>query len=114
MRRLAFLPVAVLAALLADPEVTAAARDACAPATGRWLQAAERGLHDDTLAGAATAVFELACDALPALNGPAEVQSLVEGITEDRVRRGRCPADDLASDLADNEAVLVSLPGGLP
>jgi glutamate--cysteine ligase len=107
-------PVAVLAALLADPDVTAAARDACAPATGRWLQAAKRGLHDDTLAGAATAVFELACDALPALNGPAGVQSLVEKITEDRVRRGRCPADDFASDLADNEAVLVGLPGGLP
>jgi glutamate--cysteine ligase len=106
-------PVAVLAALLADPEVTAAARDACAPATGRWLQAAERGLHDDTLAGAATAVFELACEALPALNGPAGVQSLVEEITECRVRRGRCPADDLVSDLADNDAPLVGLPGGL-
>jgi glutamate--cysteine ligase len=106
-------PVAVLAALLADPEVTAAARAACAPATGRWLQAAERGLHDDTLAGAATAVFELACEALPALNGPAGVQSLVEEITECRVRRGRCPADDLVSDLADNDAPLAGLPGGL-
>jgi glutamate--cysteine ligase len=94
-------PVAVLAALLADPEVTAAARAACAPAAGRWLQAAERGLHDDILAGAATAVFELACNALPALNGPAEVQLLVEQITEYRVRRGRCPADDLAGDPAD-------------
>ncbi len=93
-------PVAVLAALLADPEVTAAARDACAPAAGRWLQAARRGLRDDTLADAATAVFELACDALPALDGPAEVQLLVEEITEHRVRRGRCPADDLAGDLA--------------
>ncbi|MGH3847119.1 MAG: glutamate-cysteine ligase family protein, partial [Pseudonocardiaceae bacterium] len=93
-------PVAVLAALLADPEVTAAARDACVPAAGRWLQAAELGLHDDALAGAATAVFELACDALPALNGPAEVQVLVEEITEQRVRRGLCPADVLAADLA--------------
>ncbi len=94
-------PVAVLAALLADPEVTAAARDACAPAAGRWLQAAERGLRDEALAGAATAVFELACDALPALDGPAEVQTLVEEITEHRVRRGRCPADDLTGDLVD-------------
>ncbi|HET9255161.1 MAG TPA: ergothioneine biosynthesis glutamate--cysteine ligase EgtA [Pseudonocardiaceae bacterium] len=106
-------PVAVLAALLADPEVTAAARDACAPATGRWLQAAETGLRDDTLAGVATAVFELACDALPALNGPAEVQSLVEEITEHRVRRGRCPADDLTGEMAKNDAALVGLPGGL-
>jgi glutamate--cysteine ligase len=98
-------PVAVLAALLADPEVTAAARDACAPAAGRWLQAAQRGLRDDTLADAATAVFELACDALPALDGPAEMQSLVEEITEHRVRRGRCPADDLAGDLAGADTV---------
>jgi glutamate--cysteine ligase len=94
-------PVAVLAALLADPEITTAARDACAPAAGRWLQAAERGLRDDTLAVAATDVFELACDALPALDAPPEVQLLLEEITEHRVRRGRCPADDLISALVD-------------
>ncbi|MGH3752728.1 MAG: ergothioneine biosynthesis glutamate--cysteine ligase EgtA [Pseudonocardiaceae bacterium] len=92
-------PVAVVAALLADPAVTAAARDACAPAAGRWWEAAERGLRDDTIAAAAVAVFELACDALPALDAPAGVQLLVEGITEHRVRHGRCPADDLADDL---------------
>jgi glutamate--cysteine ligase len=88
-------PVAVLAALLADPEVTAAARQACAPVAGRWLQAAKRGLRDDSLAVAATQVFELACDTLPALDAPPEVQMLLEEITENRVRRGRCPADDL-------------------
>jgi glutamate--cysteine ligase len=97
-------PVAVLAALLADPEVTAAARDACAPAAGRWWQAAELGLHDDTLADAATAVFELACAALPALNAPAEVQSLVEEITEHRVRRGLCPADELPVEVTESVA----------
>ncbi len=88
-------PVAVVAALLADPAVTAAARDACAPTVGRWLEAAERGLRDDILAAAAVAVFELACDALPALDAPAGMQLLVEEITEHRVRRGRCPADDM-------------------
>jgi glutamate--cysteine ligase len=93
-------PVAVLAALLVNRAVTEAARDACAPTVGRWLQAAQRGLCDDTLAAAAIAVFELACHALPALDAPAEVQLLVEEITEHRVRRGRCPADDLASALA--------------
>jgi glutamate--cysteine ligase len=102
-------PVAVLAALLADPEVTAAARVACAPAAGRWLQAAERGLHDETLAAAATKVFELACAALPALDAPPGVQLLVEEITEHRVRRGRCPADDLTSAMADG---LGALPAG--
>lgn len=89
-------PVAVVAALLADPTVTAAARDACAPTVGRWLQAAQRGLRDDVLAAAAVTVFELACQALPALGAPAEVQLLVEEITEQRVKRGSCPADDLA------------------
>jgi glutamate--cysteine ligase len=94
-------PVAVLAALLSDPSVTAAARDACAPTVGRWLQAAHHGLRDDTLATAAIAVFELACYALPALNAPADVQRLVEEITEHRVRRGRCPADDLVTAMVE-------------
>jgi len=93
-------PVAVVAALLADPVVTTAAREACAPAVGRWLQAAHRGLRDNTLGTAAIAVFELACRALPALGASAEVQRLVEEITEHRVRRGRCPADDLVTALA--------------
>ena len=93
-------PVAVLAALLASPAVTAAARDACAPTVGRWLQAARHGLRYDTLAAAAIAVFELACQALPTLDAPAEVQLLVEEITERRVRHGRCPADDLACAIA--------------
>jgi glutamate--cysteine ligase len=91
-------PVAVVAALLADPAVTTAARDACAPAVGLWWEAAERGLRDDTLAKAAVAVFELACHALPALDAPTRVQQLVEEITEHRVRRGRCPADDMVED----------------
>jgi glutamate--cysteine ligase len=90
------IPVTVLAALLADPAVTAAAREACAPTVGRWLQAARHGLRDDTLAAAAIALFELACRALPALDAPAGVQLLLEEITEHRVRRGRCPADDFA------------------
>ncbi|MCA1674476.1 MAG: ergothioneine biosynthesis glutamate--cysteine ligase EgtA [Actinobacteria bacterium] len=87
-------PVAVVAALLSNPAVTAAARDACAPAAGRWAQAAEHGLRDSVLATAAGAVFELACRALPAVDAPAGVRMLVEEITERRVRRGRCPADE--------------------
>jgi glutamate--cysteine ligase len=59
------------------------------------MEAAERGLRDDALAKAAAAVFELACHALPALDAPAGVQQLVEQITEGRVYRGRCPADDM-------------------
>ncbi|MGH3854267.1 MAG: hypothetical protein ACRDR6_12400 [Pseudonocardiaceae bacterium] len=61
------------------------------------MRAAHLGPRDDTLAEAAIAVFELACKALPALDAPTEVQLLVEEITEHRVRRGRCPADDLGT-----------------
>ncbi|MGH3873980.1 MAG: ergothioneine biosynthesis glutamate--cysteine ligase EgtA [Pseudonocardiaceae bacterium] len=105
-------PVAVVAALLADPGVTAAARDACAPVVGRWRAAAENGLRDDALAKAAVAVFELACRALPALQAPARVQRLVEEITEQRVRRGRCPADDRAEEYAGHRNA--GLEGGRP
>ncbi|HEY6421722.1 MAG TPA: ergothioneine biosynthesis glutamate--cysteine ligase EgtA [Pseudonocardiaceae bacterium] len=108
-------PVAVVAALLADPAVTAAAREACAPAVGRWLEAAEHGLRDGTLAAAAVTVFELACRALPALGATAGVQRLVEEITEYRVRRGRCPADDLVDELIDDDRNGTRrLNGGLP
>ncbi|MGH3793466.1 MAG: ergothioneine biosynthesis glutamate--cysteine ligase EgtA [Pseudonocardiaceae bacterium] len=93
-------PVAVVAALLADPAVTSAARDACAPAVGRWLEAAEHGLRDDVLAAAAATVFDLACRALPVLDAPAGVRMLVEEITDIRVRRGRCPADEFEDGLA--------------
>lgn len=92
-------PVAVLAALLSDPAVTAAARDACAPAAGRWFEAAENGLRDGVLAAAAVAVFELACRALSALDAPVGLRTLVEEITESRVRRGRCPADEFQDEL---------------
>ncbi|MGH4024548.1 MAG: ergothioneine biosynthesis glutamate--cysteine ligase EgtA [Pseudonocardiaceae bacterium] len=97
-------PVAVVAALLSDPAVTAAARDACAAAAGRWVEAARYGLRDDVLATAATAVFELACRALPALDPPAGVRMLVEEITERRVRRGRCPADEFELGLSRDDA----------
>ncbi|MGH3946881.1 MAG: ergothioneine biosynthesis glutamate--cysteine ligase EgtA [Pseudonocardiaceae bacterium] len=109
-------PVAVVAALLADPEVTAAARDACAPAVGRWWEAAEHGLRDDALAKSAIAVFELACRALPELDAPAGVQQLVEEITENRVRRGRCPADDIVEEYTGrlNGTRPAGLNGGQP
>jgi len=93
-------PVAVVAALLADPTVTAAARDACAPAVGRWFEAARNGLRDGVLAAAGATVFDLACRVLATLDAPAGVRRLVEEITERRVRRGRCPADDVGGDRA--------------
>jgi glutamate--cysteine ligase len=97
-------PVAVVAALLADPAVTSAAREACAPVTGRWLEAARAGLRDARLAAAAIRVFDLACGALAVLDASDGVRLLVEEITERRVNRGRCPADDLADDLMRGSA----------
>ncbi len=97
-------PVAVLAALLADAATTEAARDACAPAAGRWCVAARDGLRDPALASAAAAVFELACRRLPIIDAPVSLCREVEEITEHRVGRGRCPADDMTDPLEIEQA----------
>ena len=86
-------PVAVLAALLSDPVITAKAVDACLPVAQRWRDAARFGLTDPDLARAAAAVFMLAADALPALIEPGPVRRLVDDVIEQRVLRGLCPAD---------------------
>jgi glutamate--cysteine ligase len=86
-------PVAVLAALLADPATTSAAVDACLPVAGRWERAARAGLADPDLARAAVRVFELATGALPALVGPGPIRDLVDRVADQRVSRGLCPAD---------------------
>ncbi|WP_331530555.1 ergothioneine biosynthesis glutamate--cysteine ligase EgtA [Pseudonocardia sp.] len=88
-------PVAVLAALLADPASTSAAVDACLPVAGQWRRAAKRGLADAELARAAARVFTLALQTLPRLIGPGPVLDLVARVVERRVLRGRCPADEL-------------------
>ena len=87
------LPVAVLAALLSDPDRTAHARRACAPAAGRWVSAARHGLADRVLQRAAVTVFELAVAALPALEPPSWLVDELAVVLERRVRRGLCPAD---------------------
>ncbi|WP_084796051.1 ergothioneine biosynthesis glutamate--cysteine ligase EgtA [Pseudonocardia asaccharolytica] len=88
------LPIAMLVALLSDPVVTDKALELSEPAQGRWTSAARHGLDDRVLAGAAVGVFELACTALRALGGPPEYLAELEDVTERRVRRGRCPADE--------------------
>lgn len=97
-------PVAVVAALLADPATTDAARDACAPAVGRWVAAARHGLRDRGLASAAADVFDLACRRLPLIDAPVSLCRLVGDITERRVGRGRCPADDMTDPLETEHA----------
>jgi glutamate--cysteine ligase len=86
-------PVAVLAALLADSATTSAAIEACLPVAERWEAAARHGLADAEIARAAATVFTLAAGALPALIGPGMVRELVDRVIERRVLRGLCPAD---------------------
>jgi glutamate--cysteine ligase len=86
-------PVAVLAALLADPATTDAAMEACLPVSDRWVDAARDGLDDPAIARAATTVFDLAIGALRGLVGPGPILALVENYFEGRVLRGLCPAD---------------------
>lgn len=86
-------PVAVLAALLADPATTDAAMEACLPVADRWTEAARDGLGDPAIARAATRVFDLAVGALRGLTGPGPVLTLVENYVEGRVLRGLCPGD---------------------
>jgi glutamate--cysteine ligase len=104
------LPVAVLAALLSDPEVTRRAREACAPAAGRWVPAARHGLADRVLQRAAATVFDLALGALPALEPPGWLVDDLVVVLAQRVRRGRCPADVAPSDLVPADLVAAAPP----
>ncbi|MEU6023796.1 ergothioneine biosynthesis glutamate--cysteine ligase EgtA [Micromonospora sp. NPDC048871] len=64
------LPLAVLAALLADPETTDSAFAVAAPVADRWQVAARHGLRDPALASAATELLDLARAGLPRLDLP--------------------------------------------
>jgi glutamate--cysteine ligase len=88
------LPVTVLVALLSDPTTIDRAREACAPAAGRWTSGARHGLSDRVLARAAATVFELAIGRLPAVGAPQWVAEDLTAMTKQQVLRGRCPADD--------------------
>lgn len=96
-------PVVVVAALLADSTVTETARDAAAPVAGRWFEAAQHGLRDSAIATAAAGVFDLACRALTRIDAPEALRALVEDVTDRRVRRGRCPADDVVEEITGGQ-----------
>lgn len=85
------LPTAVLTALVAEPDRVL---ELCDPARGRWRSAARHGLADPVLARAAAGVFTLACERL--VGAPAWVRDPLIDMTERRVLRGLCPADDPA------------------
>ncbi len=82
-------PVAVLAALFADDRTVDAARQAAAPATGRWVTAARYGLADPVLRRVARDVLELACGWLDRTDLPAGARELTVGVV--RRRLGQAP-----------------------
>jgi glutamate--cysteine ligase len=94
-------PVAVVAALMQDPDTVARARAAAEPAVGRWTAAARHGLADRVLGRVAVEVF---AQARRTLAGPAfadlddGVRELVDRVVTERVLRGRCPADEPLDD----------------
>ncbi|WBB80860.1 ergothioneine biosynthesis glutamate--cysteine ligase EgtA [Micromonospora sp. WMMD882] len=82
-------PVAVLAALFADPATTRAATEHALPVADRWRQAARHGLADPPLARAAVALLDLALTALPRLDLPTGAHEEIRA----GVRRRRAAAE---------------------
>ncbi|WFE56061.1 ergothioneine biosynthesis glutamate--cysteine ligase EgtA [Micromonospora sp. WMMD712] len=67
------LPLAALAALLADPATVRRATTMATPVADRWHEAARHGLGDPPLARAAVGLLDLALAALPRLDLPADL-----------------------------------------
>ncbi|MFG2044098.1 glutamate-cysteine ligase family protein [Dactylosporangium sp. NPDC048998] len=93
-------PVAVVTALLDDPEGAQAAADATehlrSPLRRHrdWLGAARDGLADPALAAAALVCFTAAQSVLARRGAPLPVRDAVAQFLDRYVLRGRCPADD--------------------
>jgi glutamate--cysteine ligase len=91
-------PLAVIAALLDDPNAAAVAEAATRDlaATSRlWERAARDALTDPALAAAARELFVAAYAALARQGVARELRDAVADYTERYVLRGRCPADDV-------------------
>ncbi|HTJ34077.1 MAG TPA: ergothioneine biosynthesis glutamate--cysteine ligase EgtA [Dactylosporangium sp.] len=74
-----FAPAALLTVLLADQRTVSMVLELCAPAAGRWVEAARDGMSDPVLAGAARAVRELALQRLDL--PPLLLDDVIEGST---------------------------------
>ena len=94
-------PIAVVTALLSDPDTLDRARDAVAPATDRWAAAARHGLADGVLCRSAGRLVELAHQRL--LTTDPDLAAIVGDIAERRVLRGLCPADVPVGEPGENE-----------
>ncbi|WP_224390035.1 ergothioneine biosynthesis glutamate--cysteine ligase EgtA [Pseudonocardia sp. ICBG1293] len=106
------LPAAVLLALTTDTVVDRV-RAACEPVRDAWVAAARDGLDHPGLAAAAAEVFPLAHEVLgagphPLTTAPGPLLDRLREVTEQRVLRGRCPADE--ADPAERDAGPVADP----
>ncbi|MET0423001.1 MAG: ergothioneine biosynthesis glutamate--cysteine ligase EgtA [Actinoplanes sp.] len=81
-----FAPVAVMAALFAQPAVTDAVLDLAAPTADRWVEASRAGLADPELRRVATAVLDLACRHLDRTGLPPGLRNLVTDTVHRRLR----------------------------
>jgi len=93
-------PVAVVTALLDDPQGAEAAAAATEPLRSPlrrhrdWLGAAREGLADPALGAAALACFTAAGEVLRRQGAPTPIRDAVAEFTDRYVARGSCPAED--------------------
>lgn len=79
------LPVAALIALFRDESTVDELLDMAAPADGRWVAAARRGLADPGLARTARSVFDLACRRLSASECPPGLPGWLDDVVQRRL-----------------------------
>jgi glutamate--cysteine ligase len=84
-------PVAVAAALLAQPD---APDPRWGAAAGLWMEAAHFGLAHPTVAAAARCAFAAAAEVLEDCPSERHLAGVVRDYAQRYVWRGRCPADD--------------------
>ncbi len=100
-------PVAVTAALLADPvggEAADRSVTSC-DAVGRWVDAARTGLGEPAMAAAAQGCFDAALASLDRLGAGTALIQLVAAYSERWVEQGRAPADDRLDAWTDHGAL---------
>lgn len=86
--------VAMLVALLTDPEAADRAARATTHTANLWLEAAQHGLRHPALAASADECIDATLEALPRLDDAPDLSEAVARYGEAYVSQRRCPADD--------------------
>jgi glutamate--cysteine ligase len=87
-------PLALLAALFADPDVVRQVLRCCAEGADRWQQATEQGLADPVLRDIAAHLLEIAIPALDGLGLPRAVRDQVDRLLHRRLCEGVNPGSE--------------------